>query len=76
MLEVLAATERIYLKNKDRPMFCSLTTLHGWRISILSAIAITEEQFNSGYTCVLTGKLNQDPIEVIMMHQLLIIIQS
>lgn len=64
MLAVLAVTERIYEKDKNRKMFCSLTTVHGWRMTIRSVIALTEEMFNAGYTVVLTGKMNQDPVEV------------
>lgn len=55
-------------KAKDRTpapeMFMSLTSLQSWRVSILSTIALTEEMFNAGYITVLTGRLNQDPIEV------------
>ncbi|KZR96870.1 Uncharacterized protein APZ42_008553, partial [Daphnia magna] len=39
------------------------TTVHGWRMTIRSVIALTEEMFNAGYTVVLTGKMNQDPVE-------------
>jgi hypothetical protein len=50
-------------------MFLSNTTLQAWRVTVLSllvlsVIALTEEMFNIGYTSVLTGKLNQDPLEV------------
>lgn len=55
-------------KVKDRTpvpeMFISLTTLQSWRLIILSRIALTEEMFNAVYITVLTGRLNQDPIEV------------
>ncbi len=64
MLAVLAITGRIYEKDKNRKMFSSLTTLHGWRMTIRSVIALTEETFNANYTAVLTGKMNQDPAEV------------
>jgi hypothetical protein len=64
MLAVLASTERIYEKDKKRKMFCSLTTLHGWRMTIRSVIALTEEMFNANYTVVLTGKMDQDPAEM------------
>ena len=64
MLEVLSHTERIYLKDKSRKMFCSTTTLRGWRITIKSVIVLTEKLFNTDYDIVLTGKLNQDPVEV------------
>lgn len=43
-------------------------TIHDWRLSIMSAIALTKQQLKVGYTVVLTGKLNQDAIEVIGYH--------
>ncbi len=67
MLAVLAHTERIYVLDKSRKMFCAMTTLRGWRLTIRSVIALTEQQFNAGYSVVLTGKLNQDPVEVIII---------
>ncbi len=48
-------------------MFLSDTTLQAWRVTVLSVIALTEEMFNVGYTLVLTGKLNQHPLEVKFM---------
>ncbi|KAI9565536.1 hypothetical protein GHT06_009328 [Daphnia sinensis] len=45
-------------------MFASITTIRGWRLSVRSAIALIEEQFNAGFDFVLTaGKWNQDPLE-------------
>lgn len=64
MLTALDITETVYEKDKKVHMFCSQTTLHGLRTSIKSVIEITERQLNAGYSVVLTGKLNQDPIEV------------
>lgn len=69
MLSVLATTERIYEQEKSMKMFVSSTTLHGWRISIKSAIELIEEMMNANYKVVLTGKLNQDPAEVTLMFQ-------
>ena len=53
------------MQDKSRKMFCSLTTIRGWRLTINSVIELTEQQFAAGYPVVLTGKLNQDPVEVI-----------
>lgn len=65
MLLAIETTERCYRESKkSHKTFASTTTLRGWRISILSAIAIVEQQFNADYKFVLTGKLNQDPLEV------------
>lgn len=69
MLESIAATERWYAQSKKpRKMFASTTTLRGWRISILSTIALVEQQFNANYKVALTGKLNQDALEVRYCH--------
>lgn len=45
-------------------MFLSDTTLQSWRVTVLRVRALTEEMFNVESTSVLTGKLNQDPLEV------------
>ncbi|KAI9563207.1 hypothetical protein GHT06_010665 [Daphnia sinensis] len=50
-------------KNKKLVMFASQTTMEGWRMTIKSAIDLTEECFNAGYGCVLSGKWNQDALE-------------
>ena len=69
-LKILDVTEEYHRTRKqndpDIPvkMFLSETTLQSWRISILSVIALTEEKFKAGYITILTGKLNQDPLEV------------
>lgn len=65
MLVVLKRTEMIYLQSDNREkMFASTTTIRGWRTSIQSTIAITEELFSKNYGFVLTGKFNQDALEV------------
>lgn len=65
MLAVLDQTEKIYtVTGSSIKMFAALTTIKGWRLSIRSAIALIEEQFNAGFDYVLTGKWNQDPLEV------------
>jgi hypothetical protein len=65
MLGVLSRTEKAYQESKkQKKMFVSMTTLRGWRISILSTIAIVEELFTENYSFVLTGKFNQDALEV------------
>ncbi len=67
LLWILDETERIHKeKNPDLPsqMFLSDVTLEGWRISVKSVIMLTEEMFNAGYNEVLSGKFNQDLVEV------------
>ncbi|KZS02803.1 Uncharacterized protein APZ42_000006, partial [Daphnia magna] len=69
-LEILDVTEECkrsrvqHDPNTPLNMFLSETTLQAWRISLLSVIALTEEMFNAGYFTILTGKFNQDPLEV------------
>jgi hypothetical protein len=69
-LKVLDLTEECNRNRKRNDpniplkMFLSETTLQSWRITVLSVIALTEELFNADYITVLTGKLNQDPLEV------------
>lgn len=67
-LFILKETERIdregYQQDTPKAMFMSKTTLKGWRISVSSAIALTEEMLAVDYSEILTGKFNQDPIEV------------
>jgi len=66
MLKIVDHTEAIN-RAGDCPikMFASQTTIESWRLSITSAIALTEELFSAGYSYVLTGKWNQDNLEVI-----------
>ncbi len=64
MLAVLGETERAFERDPTKKMFCSKTTIHAWRLSIRSAMALIEEQLNAGFAYVLTGKWNQDPLEV------------
>lgn len=71
MLRVLDETEKCHRQHHKYPelpkeMFVSQTTLEAWRITIHSIIALTEELLNAGYITVLTGKFNQDPLEVTM----------
>lgn len=62
---MLSRTEKSYQESKkQKKMFVSMTTLRGWRISILSTIEILEELFTENYSFVLTGKFNQDALEV------------
>ena len=49
-------------------MFLSDTTLQAWRITVISVIALTKELLNAGYITVLTGKFNQDPLEVLLLR--------
>ncbi|KZS03101.1 Uncharacterized protein APZ42_034258 [Daphnia magna] len=48
-------------------MFLSDTTLQSWRVTVLRVRALTEEMFNVESTSVLTGKLNQDPLESVAL---------
>jgi hypothetical protein len=69
MLRCLELTEQAFKKQSKnmaivKSMFVSNQTLFGWRLTINSVIQITEELFNSGYSLVLTGKMNQDILEV------------
>lgn len=69
-LKILDVTEECNRSRKQHDaniplnMFVSETTLQAWRITVLSVIALAEEQFNADYITVLTGKFNQDPLEV------------
>lgn len=65
MLDILKQSEDCFKKNPKIPMFMSQTTLLGWRVTISSVILLTEEMFSAGFHTVLTGRFNQDPIEVI-----------
>ena len=66
-LEVLTDTEAMSDEIKIPP-FMSTTTLRSFRVTTLSTIALTNEMLSheEDYFTVLTGKFNQDPIEVIM----------
>ena len=69
-LSVLDITEKIHRSRMPGDptmpkMFCSQTTLDAWRLTIISAIHLTEDLFSAGLYTVLLGKTNQDPIEVI-----------
>ena len=69
MLDVLDVTESMQkerVKHSDSPleMFCSTTTLKAWRLTINSAMALADEMLQNDYHTVLSGKWNQDPVEV------------
>lgn len=72
-LKILDVTEECNRTRKrndpDIPlkMFLSDSTLQAWRITVISVIALTEELLNAGYITVLTGKFNQDPLEVLFL---------
>jgi len=69
-LHVLDVTEQISKDPKrDKTklpdnMFMSDTTLVAWRLVIYSSIGLIEELFKKGFDVLLTGRFNQDPIEV------------
>jgi len=73
MLAVIDQTEACHLDPDGRQRmarFASATTLEGWRLSIRSAIDLTEELLNlsepmAKYRFVLSAKWNQDVLEVI-----------
>lgn len=64
MLAVLGETERAFERDSTKKMFCLKTTIHAWRLSIRSAMALIKEQLNAAFAYALTGKWNQDPLEV------------
>ena len=59
--------------NSPSEMFCSLTTLKALRMTINSAMALSEELLQNNYHTVLTGKMNQDPIEVLLHNPYILI---
>jgi hypothetical protein len=65
-LEALFETEfPVASKGKSGyPPFLSQTTMGALRISILSSIELTNELFQNSYKYILSGKWNQDCIEV------------
>lgn len=63
MIDALDSSERVFLENGLTP-FISQTTLEAFRMTIRSVISLVEEMLQDGYTFVLTGKFNQDCIEV------------
>lgn len=77
MLSVLEKTEKIHkqvledrksnenkMSNIPNQMFCSDTTLRAWRTSLSSTLLLVEEMFLADFDMVLSGRWNQDPIEV------------
>lgn len=70
MLHVLDVTEQIANDPKRNrralpdAIFMAETTLAAWRLVIHSSIGLIDELFSDGYTLVLTGRFNQDPLEV------------
>ena len=70
-LHVLDTTEQIANDpNRDSKLipdtiFMSQTTLEAWRLVIHSSIGLIDELFEAKFEVVLTGRFNQDPIEVI-----------
>lgn len=67
MLVVLDRTEDLYKEESlPKEMFCSLTTLRAFMTDVLSTLSLVEEMFGAGFETILTGKMNQDPVEVLM----------
>lgn len=52
---------------KYPPPFVAFVTIKGLRITIKSILAIVDTLFAKGFKYVLTGKLNQDCLEVIAL---------
>lgn len=69
MLEMINKTEQHFdslpRRKRGTKMFASRQTISGWKITVRSAISLTEECFKKNYKCVYSAKWNQDPIEVI-----------
>ncbi len=68
-LAIIDETERVYDEeggeHAGMKMFLSRQTLEGFRMSVRSAISLTEEMFKANYTMILSGKWNQDILEVV-----------
>ena len=70
VLDVLEITEKEQQSRKKHSStpterFCSATTLQALRMTVNSAMALTEaELLENDFRLVLTGKWNQNPIEV------------
>lgn len=72
MLHVLNVTKKIPndpKRDKNALLdikFMSDTTLVAWRLVIHSSIGLIDELFEAGFNVVLTGRFNQEPIEVVL----------
>jgi hypothetical protein len=51
-------------ETQQRKFFVKKITIHAWRLSVRSAMALIKEQLNAAFAYALTGKWNQDPLEV------------
>lgn len=74
-MEALWETEIAYDATNVKP-FASQTTLEALRVTIFSTIELTNHLFSNevNYDFVLTGKLNQDCIEVCFNFIILIMV--
>lgn len=63
-LTMIDDTDSVVKNDPKKLPFAAKTTLESWRMTLKSALALTEEYFKAGYSFVLTSKWNQDPIEV------------
>lgn len=57
-------------ERKNVKTFASLTTLKGLRVTIKTVREIVNNMFAAGRPYVLTGRLNQDCLEVMIMNSL------
>lgn len=65
LLEALFDTEICYLKDPSKLPFLAPMTLHAMRVTIYSTIGLTKNLLKrEEFSFVLTGKFNQDCIEV------------
>lgn len=77
MLGVLDRTEEAHkqiLKDKKKKesnldglpanMFCSDTTLKAFRTDISNTLSLVDEMFKEGFQLILSGRWNQDSVEV------------
>lgn len=63
LLEKMDSTEKI-LKTENRKSFISQTSLEALRLTITSILNLTRDLLDHDFNFVLTGKFNQDCIEV------------
>ena len=71
-LFILNETEKNDSEDSDdvpKKMFMSHTTLQAWRTNVHALKALTHELlYDAKYLTVLTGKFNQDPVEVCFLR--------
>jgi hypothetical protein len=63
LLKELNASEESWVQTKVQP-FVAPTSINMLRITLVSVIQLTEYLLNNGFDSVMTGKYNQDCLEV------------